>query len=61
MNSDKAIKKEEWLRIIFFNLALIGLIVISAILFLPDYWYLWLIIVLTGLYLIVKWHTIYCL
>lgn len=49
--------KKDWYRTagaIFLFIAVIGL---SSILLLPDYWYLWLLVIIIGVLLLVIWHT----
>lgn len=49
--------KGDWYRTNLLIFLFIVVIVLSSIVLLPDYWYLWLLIIITGTLLLVIWHT----
>lgn len=49
--------KGDWFRTAFILFLFIAVTVFSSILLLPDYWYLWLLVIITGILLLVIWHT----
>lgn len=49
--------KGDWYRAVFVLFLFIIVIVLSSVLLLPDYWYLWLLVVITGTLMLVIWHT----
>jgi hypothetical protein len=48
--------KQDYLLSILYILLYILAIGIGAFLFLPNHWYLWIILVILGLVLLVNWH-----
>lgn len=47
----------DWYRTALVLLLFIGVIILSSILLLPYYWYIWLLAVITGGLALVIWHT----
>ena len=50
-------QKQDWVKGILSLVIYVAVIGVSAFWLLPDYWYLWLTLVLGGMLLIVNWHT----
>ena len=48
--------KKDWIKTIVYIAVFVALLVIGAILLLPAYWYIWLILVIVGLFFLVRWH-----
>jgi DNA-directed RNA polymerase subunit RPC12/RpoP len=48
--------KKDWLRTIVYIVVFVAALIIGAIFLLPAYWYVWLILVGGGLFLLVRWH-----
>lgn len=59
MNAKKYGKtaKGDWFRTALVLFLFIAVMILSSILLLPDYWYLWLLEIITGILLLVIWHT----
>lgn len=57
MNQYRETKKEDWTKTIINVLIFSAVIIIGAILLLPVYWPVWFIVVIGGLFLLVRWHT----
>lgn len=55
MTKYKKTKKEK-ISAIFYVSLFVALIVIGAIFLIPDYWYILLILLIIGLFILVKWH-----
>ena len=51
------ITKKDWYRMAGAILLFIAVIGLSSILLLPDYCYLWMLVIITGTLLLVDWHT----
>ena len=49
--------KRDWFRTALVLFLFIAVTVLSSIFLLPDYWYLWLLVFITGILLLVIWHT----
>jgi len=56
MTKYKKPAKRDWIRIIVYIAVFVGVITIGAIFLLPTYFYIWLILVIGGLLLFVRWH-----
>ncbi len=48
--------KKDWTKTILFISIFVAVIVIGAILLVPEYIYVWLVLVIFGVAIIVKWH-----
>lgn len=49
--------KKDWYRAAIILLLFIIIIALSSVFLFPDYWYLWLLVIVTGTLLLVIWHT----
>ncbi len=49
--------KGDWYRTALMLFLFIAVTVLSSVVLLPDYWYLWLLLIIAGILLLVKWHT----
>jgi DNA-directed RNA polymerase subunit RPC12/RpoP len=56
MNQYGEVNKGDWSRTIIYVLLFAAALVIGAIYLLPAYWYVWSILVVGGLFLLVRWH-----
>ena len=50
------IEKEDWVKTFVYIAAFVAVLIVGSVLLLPSYWYLWLILVVGGLFLLVQWH-----
>jgi uncharacterized C2H2 Zn-finger protein len=48
--------RKDYTQSIIYILVFVFAITMSAFLFLPDFWYLWLLLVIVGLVILVNWH-----
>jgi len=48
--------KRDWITIVVYIAVLVGVITIGAIFLIPNYFYVWLIPMIGGLLLFVRWH-----
>lgn len=48
---------QDWKKTIAYLVVYMVTIIIGAYLLLPNYWYIWAIIVVIGLILLVRWHS----
>jgi DNA-directed RNA polymerase subunit RPC12/RpoP len=56
MTPNREITKEDWIRTAIYLSLFVAALVIGAVLLLPDYWYGWLLLVVGGILLLVRWH-----
>ncbi|MBN1218618.1 MAG: zinc ribbon domain-containing protein [Anaerolineae bacterium] len=47
---------QDWLKTIVFVVVFVAIIIVGAIFLLPAYWYVWLALVIGGLFWLVSWH-----
>ena len=48
--------KRDWYRTSLILLLFIAITALSSVFLLPDYWYLWLLVIIIGILLLVVWH-----
>lgn len=48
--------KEDWISTIIYIAIFLAVIIIGATFLLPVYWYVWPVLVIGGLFLLVRWH-----
>ncbi len=48
--------KEDWKKTIIYLIIYLSSIVIAAILLLPIYWYIWVLIIVSGMIILAFWH-----
>ncbi|RJS49669.1 MAG: hypothetical protein CIT03_02450 [Methanobacterium sp.] len=49
--------KEDWKKTIIYLIFYLSSIVIAAILLLPIYWYIWVLIIVSGMIILAFWHS----
>ena len=47
---------QDWLKTIAVIVIFVAVLIIGAIFLLPAYWYVWLVLVIGGLFWLVSWH-----
>jgi DNA-directed RNA polymerase subunit RPC12/RpoP len=51
------ITRRDWKKTIIYLAIYMITLIIGAILLIPSYWYLWIVIVIVGLILLIQWHS----
>ena len=51
------IGRKDWPKGLLIDAGIVIILVVASIFLLPRFWYLWLALVMGGLYLLVRWHS----
>ena len=52
----REIRREDWIEAGSYVALFVAAVIVGAVFFLPASWYVWVILVVAGLILLVRWH-----